>query len=193
LRTRQTRPSRVRITCQNEGGEGGGVVKAGGARARTRGVRRQVGGAMRVVGGGGGGSLDTGAATLRSFATAGALRGGPAAALPRGIEPRPLTTIWPPGGPSQQVHDTARSAWRWRLRFSSVGRRRNAASACSSGVSRSPAARWRGSSSSPSGCSRSLSAASKSAFERSQRPSAPRKGWGGVGGAHLFFGAPPPL
>ena len=59
--------------------------------------------------GGGGGSLDTEAATLKEELRDGGSpqRGGPAAALPRGIEPRPLTTIWPPGGPSQQVHDTA--------------------------------------------------------------------------------------
>ena len=173
-------------------GRGGRSGESRGRASAHEGCAQAGGGCDAGRAGGGGGSLDTEAATLKEELRDGGSpqRGGPAAALPRGIEPRPLTTIWPPGGPSQQVHDTARSAWRWRLRFSSVGRRRNAASACSSGVSRSPAARWRGSSSSPSGCSRSLSAASKSAFERSQRPSAPRKGWGG---AHLFFGAPPPL
>jgi len=59
--------------------------------------------------GGGGGSPDTEAATLNEELHDGGSppRGGPAAALPRGIEPRPLTTIWPPAEPSQQVHDTA--------------------------------------------------------------------------------------
>ena len=80
-----------------------------GARERARGVCVGRWGCDAGRVGGGGGSPDTEAATLNEELHDGGSpqRGGPAAALPRGIEPRPLTTIWPPAEPSQQVHDTA--------------------------------------------------------------------------------------
>ena len=102
----ENRPSRARITCQNQRGEGGGVVKAGGARACTRGVRWQVGGVVRVVRGAAAAHLTRGPPVgTRSRTTAGALRQAvPPPPCHGESNTRPLTTDWPPGGPSQRVH-----------------------------------------------------------------------------------------
>ena len=89
------------------------MVKAGGARASTRGVRRQVGGAMRVVRGAGVAHLTRGPRIgMRSFTTAGALR-KVVPPPPRHGESDP--DHWRPfgrqGGISQRVSVSAQAGW----------------------------------------------------------------------------------
>ena len=90
-------------------GRGGRGGESRGRASAHEGCAQAGGGCDAGRARGGGGSPYTGAATLNEELRDGGSpqRGGPAAALPRGIEPRPLTTVWPPGGPSQQVHDSA--------------------------------------------------------------------------------------
>ena len=90
-------------------GRGGRGGESRGRASAHEGCAQASGGCDAGRARGGGGSPYSGATTLNNELHDGGSpqRGGPAAALPRGIEPRPLTTIWPPGGPSQQVHGTA--------------------------------------------------------------------------------------
>ena len=85
---------------RGRGGEGAPT------RGRTGGARGLGGGATRGAHGAGAMLTPTSSSSAergRSAATGALARGGPAAAPPRGVGPRPPTAAEPPGGPSRWV------------------------------------------------------------------------------------------
>ena len=81
-------------------GRGGRGGESRGRASAHEGCAQAGGGCDAGRARGGGGSPYTGAATLNKELHDGGSppRGGPAAASPRGIGPRPLAALWPPGG-----------------------------------------------------------------------------------------------
>lgn len=106
FRTRPNRPSRARVAWQNQGGRGG---RGGERRERAsahEGCAQAGGGCGAGRAGGGASHLTRGPRVgTRSRTTPGGLRGAvPPLPCHGESNTRPLTTDWPPGGPSQRVH-----------------------------------------------------------------------------------------